>query len=347
MAIQATKKILIIKLGALGDVFRTTTLLHGLKRRFPESRITWITSKAACGLLENNPYINRILVFTGQTINLLKPESFDILISLDKEEKPTMLAMDIKADKKIGFGRDKHGQLYSLNKESEYAYRLGISDELKFRLNKKTYPKIIYEMCSCDYKKDKYILSLSQEDIRMAEERLRGSGIGDRDFVIGLNTGSGNRFANKTWSLDSYKRFIERVVNETDAKVLLLGGQGEKNIIRRLQSSFKDKVYNSGCDNTLKEFAAIVKRCDMMLTGDTLAMHIGIALNRYVMVLFGPTCHQEIELYGKGSKLMSEIECSPCYKKVCDKKDNCMSRISPDRVFKQVKRYIVRDTGTI
>jgi heptosyltransferase-2 len=66
-------------------------------------------------------------------------------------------------------------------------------------------------------------------------------------------------------------------------------------------------------------------------------MHIAIALNKYVVAIFGPTCSQEIELYDNGAKIVSDIECSPCYKRHCYKKDNCMSRIRIEEILDKVK----------
>src|SRR5512147_2742797 len=57
------KRILIVKLGAIGDVLRTTPLLTGLKRAYPQSHITWVVDKEALPLLKSNPSIDRLLPF--------------------------------------------------------------------------------------------------------------------------------------------------------------------------------------------------------------------------------------------------------------------------------------------
>jgi heptosyltransferase-2 len=70
-----------------------------------------------------------------------------------------------------------------------------------------------------------------------------------------------------------------------------------------------------------------------MVTGDTLAMHIAIGLGVPVLVILGSTCHQEIELYGRGAKIISDFDCSPCYLRDCPKEKTCMEAISADQVF--------------
>ncbi len=320
-------KILIIKFSAIGDVLRTTTLLHGLKRKWPGSEILWVTSPEAIDLLKENSFISEVVAFDKKTAQDLKKHNFDLLICMDKEEDSTALAMRLKAKKKIGFGRDDKDKLTIFNKESRYAYELGISDELKFKINKKTYPEIIYEMCGLDYKKDRYVLNLTGKELAWAESRLKELGIKKGDFIFGLNTGAGTRFTNKIWSFEKHKALIGGLLEEQGIKILLLGGKREECLNNRLKDTFKSRIYSAGCDNTLREFASIVKYCDVVISGDTLAMHIGIALDRYVIAVFGPTCSQEIELYGNGEKIVSDMDCSPCYKKKCTKKHDCMSVI--------------------
>ena len=77
-----------------------------------------------------------------------------------------------------------------------------------------------------------------------------------------------------------------------------------------------------------------------MVTGDTLAMHIAIGLKVPVLVMLGPTCHQEIELYGRGAKIVSDFDCSPCYLSVCPKQVTCMDAISVDAVFESVAELL-------
>jgi len=56
-----------------------------------------------------------------------------------------------------------------------------------------------------------------------------------------------------------------------------------------------------------------------------------------VVVILGPTCHQEIELYGRGAKIVSDFECSPCYLSICPKDITCMEATPADLVFDRVK----------
>ncbi|MDD5155407.1 MAG: glycosyltransferase family 9 protein [Candidatus Omnitrophica bacterium] len=337
----APQKILIIKLGAIGDVLRTTPILHGLKRKYPHSFITWLTLKESRELLRNNPLIGRLFIYGRQARQKLKRETFDILVCLDKEKEAITLASALKAKTKIGFGRDeKTGRLIPLNKESFYAFRLGICDELKFRKNKKTYPEIIFEMAGLKYRKEGYMLDVPANDKAYARRLFSKIGIKNKEPVIGLNTGAGSRFANKAWTRGGFIELIRLMRRHTRAIPLLLGGPRELKRNAWIFSRSGGLAYDAGCNHSLGKFAAIIDLCSLVVTSDTTAMHIAIALKKKVVALFGSTCAQEIELYGRGMKIFSALSCRPCYKKECKKKINCMNSIKPQRVFQAVLKLL-------
>ena len=95
--------ILIIKTGAMGDVLRTTTLLHGIKRRFPKARVTWVTAPECVPLLKANPFIHELLPFSQETCAQLEHQSFDVLLNFEKEKEPLLLAGRIHAHARAGF----------------------------------------------------------------------------------------------------------------------------------------------------------------------------------------------------------------------------------------------------
>jgi heptosyltransferase-2 len=92
----------------------------------------------------------------------------------------------------------------------------------------------------------------------------------------------------------------------------------------------------------LGQFAALVNLCDLVVTGDTTALHLAVGLRKKVVALFGPTCAQEIELYGRGEKIISSLSCSPCYRRFCDRDPNCMRAVPAEEVLKTVNRLLNR-----
>ena len=101
-----------------------------------------------------------------------------------------------------------------------------------------------------------------------------------------------------------------------------------------------DAIVDLDADFPLPTFAGVVAACDLVVTGDTLGMHLAIAGRVPVVALFGSTCATEIELYGRGEKIVTPIDCHPCYRRSCDIRPSCQDLIEPDTVHAAVMRGI-------
>jgi ADP-heptose:LPS heptosyltransferase len=335
------ERILIIKLGAMGDVLRTTPLVRGLRRHSPGCHITWLTEPNVVPMLRGIPEIDRLLVYDLNAVLGLQCEEFDRLFCFDKEPKATGLAMKVAAKQKEGFGLSRYGNVVPLGPRSEYTFQLGINDPLKFRQNTKTYPELVFQCAGLPYDEPQtYLMPDLSKELRAGREKLAALGVAPERLKIGLNTGAGDVFATKKWTEQGYAAVADRLQEEFGAAILLLGGPGEIERNASIAAQVRRPVIDTGTDNPLRSFAGIVGNCDLMITGDTLAMHIAIGLNVPVVVLLGPTCHQEIELYGRGAKIVSDFECSPCYLSVCPKDFTCMQAMTVDQVFDAAARVL-------
>jgi ADP-heptose:LPS heptosyltransferase len=336
-------RILIIKLAAMGDVLRTTPLLRGLKRAHPESHITWLTEPKVVPMLKGISEIDRLLAYDAETVLQLEGESFDQLYCFDKEPKASALAMKIRAGWKTGFGMTEYGSVMPLSRESEYTFELGINDELKFRQNRKTYPELIFECAGLDYPApQEYVFPNLSAEIEAGCQLLAERGVSNADVKVGLNTGAGDIFATKKWTEHGYVELANRLVEKCGAKVILLGGPAEAERNARIAAAARHPLIDAGTANPVRAFAGIVANCDLMVTGDTLAMHIAIGMKVPVLVILGSTCEQEIELYGRGAKIVSDFECSPCYLSVCPKPVTCMDATPVEVVFEKARRLLGR-----
>lgn len=337
------KRILIIKLGAMGDVLRTTPLLQPLREKYNPCHITWVTDKASHQLLKENSLIDRLLILDLTTTLRLQIEEFDILYSLDKDIAATSLASIVKSKEKLGYGLECHGNIYPFNKEADYSFELGINDPLKFGINKQSYQEFIFEAVGLKFNEEDYVLPVKDEDLEYGKKLVKSRGIEEEDLVIGLNTGCGPIFATKKWTIEGYVALANKLHKELKAKVMLLGGPEEVERNNKIKSLVNFPIIDAGCNNTLRQFAGIINCCDLIVTGDTIAMHFAIALKRLVLIIFGSTCAQEIYLYNRGRAIASNLECAPCYKKVCSRSPNCMELIKPEEVYQAAVELLQKD----
>lgn len=329
-------KILIIKLESLGDVLRTTPILWGLREKFPSSRITWITAKEATPLLENNPLIDRLLPFELESIVQLQAEAFSQVICLDKSKYACGLASLINAKIKKGFGLTRLGNIYPFNKDADYAFRLGIDDDLKFRKNKFSYQEIIFEVAGLKFKGERYILKLNDRQKALSQRINRKIRPNAYCRVIGISKSCGNKFPLKKWPEENYFELIELLSKDKDKSVVLLGAEVKGTENRRWERRGRGNVFCFDTSHDIRDFAALINCCDLIVTPDTLTMHIGIGLGKKVIALFGPTSATEIDVYGQGEKIISNLECSPCYKNICKLGGICMKNITAKEIFNRI-----------
>jgi heptosyltransferase-2 len=331
-------RVLIVKLSHRGDVLRTTPLLRGLRRHLRAPHITWLTDPDAVELLQNNEYIDVLLEYDVRSIIALQGQRFDLLLSLDKEPHAAALAQLVPADEKRGFGLDDSGRPVPLGVSAEYAFALGLSDELKFRRNTKTYQELIFDIAEVPYERDEYVLSATPEGVAWAQEWLTGSGHAEGRRLIGLAPSTGPVWPTKAWPAENGAAFLRAVADDSErnASVVLLGAPDERERNEEIAGLSEVGPLDATGQTTIPQLCGLIECCDAVVAADTLAMHVGIALLKPVVALFGPTCPQEVDLYDRGAKLVPTAECAPCYRGQCDDLC-CMTEHSAEAVLKALE----------
>jgi len=321
-------RILIIKLGALGDVLRTTAILEGLKEKY-NTEIDWFTKKNAAELLKNNKLIDNIYTDAGDL------GEYELVLSLDEDGAE----IAAKAGRKIIGCYNENGEK-KYTSDSASWFDMGLiskfgkqrADELK-KLNKKTYQQHLAEMLGVDV--SDYVFNLNKEEKIFAKKFKEKNKI--KGFVVGLNTGAGSRWEMKKLSIEKTVKLAEKLVKEFDAKVVLFGGPEEVERNKEIMEKTKVDIIDACCGNLLREFAALIDLCDVLVTSDTLALHFGIALKKKIIAFFGPTSAAEVDLYKRGKKIIAKSDCYCCYKKKIEEGIYCTDEISVDEILDGVE----------
>jgi heptosyltransferase-2 len=329
-------RILIIKLDSIGDVLRTTSVLPALKEKHPASFITWITRRDSVDLLAGNPSIDEILECDANALSQLLSRQFDLVLGLDAVKDSAALCAIAQGKEKLGFGLEATGAIYPLNQSAQEWYEMGLNDQLK-RTNRKSYQQILLELCNLPVTRlYPPQLFLSEKEIECGRDFMKKIGLNPEKPIIGINSGSGKRWQMKSLPFDTLVALIKRLKSKN--QVMLLGGPEE--VERNSQLAKLTGAIDSGCNNTLRQFAGIVNQCSLIFTGDTLALHIALALQKKLVAFFGPTSHHEIELFSLGQKLFSSYECLCCYLPSCDKNPTCMDVITVDDLAHAAERLV-------
>jgi len=339
---EPTKEtLLIIKLDAIGDVLRTTCLLPVIAKAWTGIKISWITRPESVPLLENNPYIAEVIPYGMDAFVHLSSRTFDRVVNLDAGKTSAGMAALASAGHKTGYVMHEAGYVTGTNQAAEEWLRMGVFDDLK-KVNKRSYQDIMCSILGLPADGMEYVLKLTDAELKNADDHLKKIGIALNKHIIGIHTGGGGRWRLKQWKEESFIQLISELAADphTDAQILLFGGPLEAELNKRIAKSVNGTVFDAGSDNALRHFASLVKQCSVILSADSLAMHIALATGRRTVVLFGPTSSSEIELFGLGEKIIAPLECVSCYKKECDIIPNCMDSLSVEVVKKAVLRQL-------
>jgi heptosyltransferase-2 len=336
---RVEERVLIVKLDAMGDVLRSTALLPPLVEAHPHAAITWLTRKESVPLLQRNPYIAEVLELGPDAIVHLQTRVFDRVINLDAGKISAGLASAARSSRKDGFVLDERGYVQPTNEAARQWLEAGIFDDIK-RSGSETYQDRMADILGLSGREHKYVFELAADEIDKARAHLESIGLDVNGTVVGLNTGAGGRWPLKQWREEGYVELVSRLARRENVQFLLLGGPAEQDRNDRLKRAPTVRLFDPGCNNTVRHFAALLSHCDLTVTGDTLAMHLSLALGKRTIVLFGPTSAAEIDLYGLGEKVVPSMSCLSCYKNSCDFVPNCMDLISTDMVERAVLRQL-------
>jgi len=345
---QYNEKILIIKLDAMGDVLRTTCILPKIRERYPSAYIVWVVKSESRELLVSNPFIDEIWNYEDmETLSRLHVHAWDYVYNLDNAHASCALASVAKSGEKTGFVLSERGTIMPTNEPAMKWLRMASFDRIK-KENLQSYQAILHEICGFPPPFEKPCLvipeAFSKKATTFVKEKLPVANA--QKYIIGVNTGSGARWSLKMLEENKIIGLIDVLLSHNpDFHILLLGGPNEReknaNIMSALNS---ERIANAGCDHSLLGFSAIISKCDTIVCGDTLALHIATALGIPSVVCFGPTSSSEIYDYdGLINKVCSQtLSCLSCYNNICHETLTCMDSISLDEIREKIGILFLR-----
>ncbi|TGE27889.1 glycosyltransferase family 9 protein [Hymenobacter metallicola] len=320
------QRILIIKLGAIGDVIRTTPLLRRLRQEYPQAKITWLTHTPA--ILPAGA-IDEILKLELTSVLHLQAREFDLLLNLDKDKEACALHDTIRAKQKFGYTLLPNGVAWPSNELANHKFLTGVFDELSQR-NQKPYVQEIFELCGFEFQHEEYVFDTHQD------KGYDWSALPVGKPRIGLNTGCGDRWTTRLWSDDKWLSLIGQLQQAGYAPVLL-GGTAEDERNRRLQAATGATYLGTF---PLEQFINLMYQMDGIVTQVTMAMHISIALQKPTVLMNNIFNPYEFDLYGRGQLVQPDRQCVCFYRGTCKLGTSCMEELPADKVFAAVQASV-------
>ncbi len=364
-------RVLIVHLGALGAVARSTSLLPAIKRKYKESHITWVTDKPGDLILKANPFVDRVLSSMAHDLLKLKSLHFDVAFIIDKSLEATGVLQscgNAGSPKMKVFGFQASpltGAIEPATDSARELWEIGISNRLKFEVNRKTENELIHEALELGpYQRDEYVLCLTDDERRLAKSRQQLWSHAGRRQIIGFNTGCAATISAKKLSVDGHVSLMKEISVEASRRsagyalsFVLLGGREDTERNQAIAHKIRGlgiQVFQSPTSDGIRDGMASIEAVDLVVSGDSFGLHLAIGLRKKTVAWFGPTCAHEIDLYDRGDVVQTLAGCSPCWKRSCSMTPMCydlvdfrqMASVAVNRLMGDVKARQAEVTPT-
>ena len=341
--VEAEKKILVIKLGAMGDLILAVPSFRMLRHRFPKARISLLVDRKLVSLVSLCPYLDEIIPvdrarlsnpsYLLKTACKIRREGFDLSVDFQNSKWTHLLAFFSGIPERFGFARGLFGFL--LNRPEKTFKVAEPPVQHQFRILSKLGVRKIEE-------------SLELWPDPEAEERVNDWLFAPEEMkksrLAGLVIGSSPKWLTKRWPVSYFNELAVRLVRELNCRVVLIGSGEDARGLDETDFAKLEGVINLVGKTSLRELATLMKRLDVLVTGDTAPLHVAGAMRTKLVALFGPTDPRRHMPPSPGAVVLArKLPCQPCYKGVCQNPETlaCLQRIPVDEVFQAVQRQLV------
>lgn len=343
----SSNRILIFNVNWVGDVLFSTPVIRSIRRNYPGCYLACVIPPRCRQVLEGNPYLNEIIFFDERAghrslraklefIGFLRAKKFDTAILLHRSMSRVLLCVLAGIRRRIGHNSKRRGIFLTTKIRPP---DIGAVHRVDYYLSVIAGAGIPAH----DRRPDFFT---GTDDERFTAAYLAQQGRRPDEPVVVMNPG-GN-WLPKRWPVRHWAALALRLIRECNARIVVTGGESDKRLAaeiiamissQRAASSEQRAISTCGVF-TLKHLGALARLSDVFISADSGPLHIAAASGaRAIIALFGPTSPA---LTGTVSPentriLQKNVGCIiPCYKTDCP--DNrCMSVITPEEVFEQVK----------
>jgi heptosyltransferase-2 len=343
-------KILLINLGAVGELVLASPFFDQLRKHFPHSEIVLVVGRSSFAAVEHNPNINRFILaddldlYCGGLIRRsleffrlvckLRKEEFDLSFVLQNAMAFRLLICVVGVSIRVGFGSGRKDLFLTHSVSSQ-----------KIQNESESYLDLLRELdIPAVLEKTFYYLSVEEEDfLGLFIER---HGIASGEEVIAIAPGGGEsskrRMFTKSWPVQNYIELIQRLQRERSSRVILVGGSDDREVANSIIPVSPDCL--DATDLSFGYMASVFRRCNLFIGNDSGPHHIAGAIGVPSIGIFGPTDPNQWDpLDQNSSVVINPVECHPCFIDETFSKCShirCPTSVTVDDVWQQLESVL-------
>jgi heptosyltransferase I len=348
-------RILIIKPSSLGDILHALPVLHGLRTRYPQAKISWLVGRSFVEIIDQHPDLDEVIPFDRarfgrmtrsprigreflQFLQEIRNRRFDLVIDLQGLFRSGFLARASGASVRIG---------PSIAREMAwlfYTHRIPVSDLETHAVDKNYRVAELLGFTDVDVQ---IRLPVKPQSATVLAAKLRNASLSDREPYAAVAPSA--RWETKMWPPERFASIIKALFQNHGLRSVLLGSPDEAESARQVMADCPPQTIDLSGKTTVPELVAALAAARIVICNDSGPMHIAAALDRPLVAVFGPTNPVRTGPYGRMTSVMRPpVDCAPCYLKKlaqCPYHLRCMKDLSVDRVLAAVEAALADNPG--
>ena len=339
-------KILIVRLGALGDIIHAIPAQQAIASQYPEAEIHWLTKPAYRDLLNCVEDLARVWVFDDSGLRSypsrflsdwwsltkqLRAEKFDYVFDFQGLLISAFLARNARARQSFGFQPERF-------KETGCSWLYDVAIEGEADLSRhvvETNSRLVSRALETGPVEARISLNLSQRDLTYVNEQLSSR---EMDRPILINPGAG--WKTKLWDPVCYGELALLIEEELGIPVLFTYGPGEEKLLETIREACPTLPVRT-FPSTIPQLAALCQQSRLMIAGDCGPLHLAVAQGTPTVAILGPTNPTRNGPFNSQDLVVKrELPCSDSYRRTCSE-FICMN-IPVAQVFETVAQRLDR-----
>lgn len=343
--IDSVKRILIVKLSAIGDVLMATPVAKALREAFPDSYIAWVVEKKAADIVIGNPYLDEVIVWdrtrgqnplsrvlnftTGLWIlrKQLRARNFEVCLDLQGLLRSAIVCWLSGAARRIGFADGAEGSVLFYNEKYKPGDSIPSAQQRNLDLLKKlgvtSTDAVMY-------------MPLTESDRIFAARFFENHRLqGKRTVAFCPAT----TWANKHWTIEGWSALADMLSDKHEVHSIILGSSADVPLAREIARRCKTQPIIAAGHTTLKQAGAIIEKCNAVVGVDTGLLHMSVALDKPTVGLFGASAWRCFPRKDNFVWVAKEFPCSPCLRHPTCKNTDCMRAITPEDVEQALRAW--------
>jgi lipopolysaccharide heptosyltransferase II len=314
------ERILVLRYRFIGDTLLTVPFMRNLRRAKPDSRIVWVVAPGSADVVAGIPYVDELLYWDPVTrhaesrgtqktwrdklafIRALRRQRFDRVYVLKRSWTSALLGLLSGAPRRIGFATEGRGLLLT----TSVPYRHDQHEVQNFL--------DVLRADGVPVHDDHLEAWLTAGERLSASTFLHQHGVGPADRLIAIHPFATNK--PRAWHEDNFTALANRLQATHSGRVVVFGGPGDATDALAFRDRIDPAPIMAVGNTTLRQTMALLERCELLVCNDSGIMHLGAALQRPLVALFGPQSPLKFGPWGQRSAVVyKRLPCSPCRQK--------------------------------